>query len=168
MPGWILAYIRIVDRLNTIIGRIVMYSLFLMVGILLWSSISKTFFVPSLWTLESAQFALTAYYILGGAYAMQHGGHVRMDLFYAEWSDRTKAVIDAFTVLFLIFFLVVMLLGGINSAAYSLEYGERSATAWRPLMWPIKLIMCIGISLMLLQAVAEGLKDIARVRKVAI
>ena len=168
MPGWILAYIRIVDRLNTIIGRIVMYSLFLMVGILLWSSISKTFFVPSLWTLESAQFALTAYYILGGAYAMQHGGHVRMDLFYAEWSDRTKAVIDAFTVLFLIFFLVVMLLGGINSTAYSLEYGERSATAWRPLMWPIKLIMCIGISLMLLQAVAEGLKDIARVRKVAI
>lgn len=168
MPGWVLAYIRIVDRLNTIIGRIVMYSLFLMVGILLWSSISKTFFVPSLWTLESAQFALTAYYILGGAYAMQHAGHVRMDLFYAEWSDRTKAFVDAFTVLFLIFFLVVMLLGGINSTAYSIEYGERSPTAWRPVMWPIKVIMCVGISLMLLQAVAEGLKDIARIRKVAI
>ncbi|GAB5376139.1 MAG: TRAP transporter small permease subunit [Acuticoccus sp.] len=130
----------------------------------MWSSASKTFFTPSLWTLESAQFALAAYYMLGGAYAMQQGGHVRMDLFYCEWSPRTKALIDSVTVLFLIFFLTVLLLGGINSTAYSLQYSERSATAWRPLMWPIKTIMCTGIVLMLLQALAELLKDVARIR----
>ena len=59
-------YIRTVDPLNRIIGRIVMWGLFGMMGILLWSSISKTFFLPSLWTLEMAQFAMVAYYILGG------------------------------------------------------------------------------------------------------
>ena len=164
MPALLVRYVRIVDRLNLWIGRVVMYSLFVMVGILLWSSASKTFFTPSLWTLESAQFALAAYYMLGGAYAMQQGGHVRMDLFYSDWSPRTKALIDSVTVLFLIFFLVVLLLGGINSTAYSLQYSERSATAWRPLMWPIKTIMCTGIVLMLLQALAELLKDVARVR----
>lgn len=168
MPAFLLTYVRIVDRLNTWIGRIVMYSLFVMVAILLWSSASKTFFNPSLWTLESAQFALAAYYMLGGAYAMQHGGHVRMDLFYAEWSPRTKAMIDCVTVLFLVFFLVVLLIGGINSTAYSFEYGERSPTAWRPFLWPIKTIMCTGIVLMLLQAVSELLKDVARVRGVEV
>lgn len=164
MPLVLRRYVHVVDRMNTVIGRIVMYSLFVMVGILLWSSVSKTFFTPTLWTLETAQFSLAAYYMLGGAYAMQHGGHVRMDLFYSEWSPRTKAAVDCFTVLFLIFFLVVLLLGGINSTAYSLTYNERSATAWRPLMWPIKIIMCTGIVLMLLQSIAELIKDVARIR----
>jgi len=43
---------------------IVMYGIFVLMAILLWSSVSKTFFVPSLWTLEMAQFAMVAYYML--------------------------------------------------------------------------------------------------------
>lgn len=168
MPRLIVGYVKVVDRLNLVIGRIVMYSIFVLVGILLWSSISKTFFLPSLWTLESAQFAMTFYYILGGAYAIQQGGHVRMDLFYGSWSPRTKAWIDAITVLFLIFFLVVLIVGGINSTAYSLQYSERAPSAWRPLMWPVKAVMCVGVVLMLLQAIAEFFKDIARIREVEI
>ena len=91
-----------------------------------------------------------------------------MDLLYGNWSPRKKAWFDAVTVLFLIFYLGVLLYGGISSTGYSLEYGERSATAWRPYMWPIKVIMCIGIFLMLLQAIAEFFKDIARIRGIDI
>ena len=79
-------YIRIVDSSNYHIGRIVMYGIFILMAVLLWSSISKTFFVPSLWTLEMAQFIMVAYYILGGPYSIQLGSIVRMDLLYAEWS----------------------------------------------------------------------------------
>ena len=51
--------------------------------------------------------------------------------------------------------------GGIESTMYSFKYGgERSPTAWRPYMWPVKVTMCIGITLMLLQAVSELFKDI--------
>jgi TRAP-type mannitol/chloroaromatic compound transport system permease small subunit len=141
-----------------------MYLIFVMVGILLWSSVSKTFFTPALWTLESAQFTLVAYYILGGAYSIQLGSNVRMDLFYGDWSDRRKAWFDAITVFFLIFYLGVMLYGGVESTSYAVEFGERSSTVWRPYMWPIKVIMCLGLVLMLLQAVSEFLKDIARLR----
>ncbi len=81
MPGFILAYVKYVDAFNRRIGRIMMYGIFVMVGILMWSSISKTFFMPSLWTLESAQFMMVAYYIVGGAYAIQLKANVRMDLF---------------------------------------------------------------------------------------
>ncbi len=168
MPGAIRTYVRLVDAVNRVVGRAMMYGIFVMMAILLWSSISKTFFLPSLWTLEMAQFAMVAYYILGGPYSIQLGSNVRMDLLYGDWTPTRKAWFDAVTVLFLIFFLGVLLYGGFSSTAYSLEYGERSATAWRPYMWPIKIIMCIGIFLMLLQAIAEFFKDVARIRGVEI
>ena len=161
-------YVLIVDAINYRLGRIMMYGIFVMIGILLWSSISKTFFLPSLWTLEMAQFAMVAYYVLGGPYSIQLGSNVRMDLFYGDWSPKTKAWFDSFTVLFLIFFLVVLLMGGIESTEYSLQYGERSPTAWRPYLWPIKIAMCIGFLLMILQSVSELIKDIFRIRGEAI
>ena len=133
-------------------------------GVLLWSSISKTFFLPSLWTLEIAQFAMVAYYILGGPFSLQIGANVRMDLFYGGWTDRKKAWFDAFSILLLIFYLGVLLYGAIDSTTYSLQYNERSPTAWRPLLWPIKIIMCVGIFLMLLQAISEFFKDIAKLK----
>ena len=141
-----------------------MYGLFVFFGVLLWSSISKTFFLPSLWTLEIAQFAMVAYYILGGPFSLQIRANVRMDLFYGGWTDRKKAWFDAFSILLLIFYLGVLLYGAIDSTTYSLQYNERSPTAWRPLLWPIKIIMCVGIFLMLLQAISEFFKDIAKLK----
>ena len=159
------AFIRRVDGMNRWIGRLVMYGIFVMMGILLWSSLSKTFLLPSLWTLEMAQFAMVAYYILGGPYSIQLGSNVRMDLLYGEWSTRRKAQVDAITVLFLMFYLGVLLWGGIDSTIYSFKYGgERSPTAWRPYLWPIKVIMCTGLALMLLQMLSELAKDILRLR----
>lgn len=163
--SFIRGYIRIVDAINYRLGRIVMYGIFVMMAILLWSSFSKTFLLPSLWTLEMAQFAMVAYFILGGPYSLQMGSNVRMDLFYGEWSDRRKAWTDCFTVFFLLVYLIVLLWGGIDSTLYSFKYGgERSPTAWRPYLWPIKVAMCIGIFLMLLQAISELFKDILRLR----
>jgi TRAP-type mannitol/chloroaromatic compound transport system permease small subunit len=158
-------YVRLVDGMNRWLGRVVMFMIFAMMGILLWSSISKTFFLPALWTLEMAQFAMVAYYMLGGPYSIQLGSNVRMDLLYGGWSRRRKALTDAITVFFLIFYLAILLWGGIDSTIYSFQYGgERSPTAWRPYLWPIKVTMCVGIFLMLLQALSELCKDILRIR----
>ena len=179
----LLRFSGVVDGLNRWIGLIVMYGIFVLMAILLWSSVSKTFFVPSLWTLEMAQFAMVAYYMLGGPYSILVGSNVRMDLFYGNWSLRRKATVDVITVFFLIFYLVVLLRGALSSTAYSLGYWgdeplnffiglvsgaedvgrmETSATAWRPVIWPIKSIMIVGLVLMLLQAVSELIKDLAR------
>jgi TRAP-type mannitol/chloroaromatic compound transport system permease small subunit len=169
--GLMKGYIRVVDGLNRRIGRIVMYGIFVMMGILLWSTFSKVgsdlgFNInPSLWTLEMAQFAMVAYYILGGPYSIQLGSNVRMDLIYGELSNHRKAWVDSISVLFLIFYLGILLWGGLESTQYSFKYGgERSPTAWRPYLWPIKVIMVTGIFLMLLQALSELFKDILRIR----
>ena len=179
----LLKFARSIDSVNTAIGLVVMYGVYALMGILLWSSISKTFFLPSQWTLEMAQFAMVAYYMLGGPYSILMGANVRMDLFYGTWSLRRKATVDTVTVLFLIFYLGVLLYGALGSTSYSLGYWgtdpiayfarllsgteeigrlERSSTAWRPYIWPIKAIMILGLLLMLLQALAELIKDIAR------
>jgi TRAP-type mannitol/chloroaromatic compound transport system permease small subunit len=157
-------YVKYVDALNRYIGRATMYTIFLLMGILLYSSISKTFFLPSLWTLETSQFVMVGYYMLGGAYTLQLRSHVRMDLLYGSWSDTTKCWVDIFTVFFLIFYLCTLLYGGISSTSYAIEYGERSYSSWRPYVAPIKIIMCFGIVLMLLQSISEFFKDVAKLR----
>ena len=158
-------FIKYVDAFNYRIGRFAMYGIFLMMGILLWSSISKTFFNPSLWTLEMAQFCMVAYYMLGGPYSIQMGSNVRMDLLYGEWDNHRKAQVDAITIIFLMIYLIFMIWGGWESFMYSLSYGgERSSSIWRPYIWPIKLIMLFGLSLMLLQSISEFFKDILRIK----
>jgi|TARA_R110002049_G_scaffold117332_2_gene270440 TRAP-type mannitol/chloroaromatic compound transport system permease small subunit len=182
-------FIKTVDAVNRRVGRIMMYGIFALMAVLLWSSISKTFFLPSLWTLEMAQFIMVGYYILGGPYSIQLGSNVRMDLLYGDWSLRKKAWFDLITVLFLIFYLGVLIYGAISSTAYSLGYWgtepfsffsglisgseeigrmERSSSAWRPYMWPIKLVMIVGLFLMLLQCVSELMKDVLRLKGEAI
>ena len=162
-------YILVVDTVNRRVGRTIMYGMFAIMAILLWSSLSKTFFNPSLWTLEMAQFAMVGYYILGGPYAIQTDANVRMDLFYGSWSARRKAWFDVFTVFFLLFYLAVLLWGGIDSTIYSFQYGgERSPSAWRPYLWPVKVVMVTGIVLMIFQAVSEFFKDVLRLRGEAV
>jgi len=185
MPRAVILFVRAVDRLNYGIGRFAMYLLFVLMGILLWSSMTKVAGAPALWTLEMAQFVMVGYYILGGPYSMQQGAHVRMDLLYADWSPVKKAWWDAFTVLALLFYLCVMLWGAWDSTVYSLGlkyapldvawlpfdipwartgFMERAPTAWRPYIWPVKITMCIGFVLMILQALSCLFRDIATIR----
>ena len=164
MPKPIRAYVRTVDAISNVVGHFAMYLVFAMIAILFYSTISKNFFEPSLWTLEMAQFTMVAYYLLGGGHSMQTNSHVRMDLLYDRWSNKTKAVVDAVTILFMVFYLCLLLYGGISSTQYALKYGEESYSAWAPKMAPIKIIMCIGIILMLLQVVATFFKNVASAR----
>jgi TRAP-type mannitol/chloroaromatic compound transport system permease small subunit len=122
----------------------------------------KTFFLPSLWTLEMAQFLMVAYYMLGGGYSMQLDSHVRMDLLYGRWAPKTKGFSDSITSFGLVFYLIILLYGGLSSTQYALLYGEKSYSSWAPYMAPIKVVMSFGIVLMVLQTIATFFRDLAR------
>jgi TRAP-type mannitol/chloroaromatic compound transport system permease small subunit len=164
MPGFLIAYVRVVEAFNRRVGRIAMYLLFALMGVMLFGALSRAVWMPQIWTDEMGQFLLVGYFMLGGAYAMQLGSAVRMDVFYAGWSDRTRAGVDAVTIFVLIFYLGVLLWGGIESTQYALEYAERRRGLWRPYMAPIKIIMVVGIVMMILQCTAFLIRDIARLR----
>ena len=169
MPGAIVTYVRVVEAVSWFFGRIAVYMIFAMIAVLLWSSISKLpGLTPSLWTLEMAQFLMVAYFLLGGGYSMQMESHVRMDLLYGRWSPRRKGFTDTITSFCLIFYLVLLLYGGLSSSEYAIFYGETSYSSWSPYMWPVKVVMTFGIFLMLLQAVATFFRDLAAARGMTI
>src|SRR5690606_22363576 len=164
MPRAIRIYVRSVDALTRFIGRCTTYLIFAIIGVLFYSIFSKSFADPAIWTLEMAQFLMVAYFLLGGAYALQQGDHVRMDLFYGRWSPRKRAIVDLCTVGFLLVYLGFLLYGGISWTLYAYEYRATSYSAWSPRLAPIRVFMCIGVLRMLLQVLATFFKDLATAR----
>jgi TRAP-type mannitol/chloroaromatic compound transport system permease small subunit len=164
VPEAVKTYVRVIDSWSYYMGLFSMYLVFAMIGILAYASIMKVFFLPSLWTVEMAQFVMVAYFTLGGAYTLKEGDHVRMDLLYSGFTMRGKVRTDLFTSIVLIGFLVIMQIGGVSSLIYAIGYGEKSFSSWAPMMWPIKLVLNIGIFLTLLQAVSIFFKDWAALK----
>ncbi len=164
MPSIIKYYVNSIDYISLKTGRATMYLVFVMMFILILSFVTRNIInIPLIWIIEMAQFVMTGYYLLGGGYSMLTDDHVRMDLIYSKLKDKTKALLDSLTSVFLIFYLVVLLIGSISSLTYTLETNQRLFTAWAPYVWPIKSIMTFGILLMLLQSIAIFFKDIAKV-----
>ena len=164
MPTIIKYYVNTIDYISLKTGRATMYLVFVMMFILILSFVTRNIInIPLIWIIEMAQFVMTGYYLLGGGYSMLTDDHVRMDLIYSKLKDKTKALLDSLTSVFLVFYLVVLLIGSISSLTYTIETNQRLFTAWAPYVWPIKSIMSFGILLMLLQSIAIFFKDIAKV-----
>ena len=164
MPSIIKYYVNTIDYISLKTGRATMYLVFVMMFILILSFVTRNIInIPLIWIIEMAQFVMTGYYLLGGGYSMLTDDHVRMDLIYSKLKDKTKALLDSLTSVFLVFYLVVLLIGSISSLTYTIETNQRLFTAWAPYVWPIKSIMTFGILLMLLQSISIFFKDIAKV-----
>ena len=164
MPKLIKYYINTIDYISLKTGRATMYLVFVMMFILILSFVTRNIInIPLIWIIEMAQFVMTGYYLLGGGYSMLTDDHVRMDLIYSKLKDKTKALLDSLTSVFLVFYLVILFYGSISSLTYTIETNQRLFTAWAPYVWPIKSIMTFGILLMLLQSIAIFFKDLAKV-----
>ena len=77
MPQFIVKYVEVVDYVSTKCGRLAMYLIFVMIGVLLLDAVTRNIInFPLSWCIEMAQFTITAYYIVGGHYSMQMHSHV--------------------------------------------------------------------------------------------
>jgi TRAP-type mannitol/chloroaromatic compound transport system permease small subunit len=101
-------------------------------------------------------------HMLGAAYALRIGAHIRTDFFWERWSWRTRGIIDS--VAYVVFFfpgIVLFLWVGWNEAWYAYGIGETSEqTPWRPLLWPLKATIPIAAALLLVQGVSEVVKSL--------
>jgi TRAP-type mannitol/chloroaromatic compound transport system permease small subunit len=165
MPQVIRTYVRLVDRMSDYVGYLAASLIFLMGATLIFDAITRNVLnIPVHWAIEFTQFTLAAYYFMGGPITLKNNDHVRMDLWYANMSDRAKARLDLFTVGCLIFYLAIMLWGSISSLQYAIETGERRFSIWNPSVIPIKSLLSICLVLMLLQSFALVFKHIATLR----
>jgi TRAP-type mannitol/chloroaromatic compound transport system permease small subunit len=162
MPAPVRAYVRWVDAVSGGIGLASMQTVFLMIGVLLLDAVTRNVVrMPQHWPIEFAQFTLAAYYFGGGAYSLREGAHVRMDILYARFGVRGRAMMDMITSACMIFYLVILLWGAVSSLEYSIEIDQRLFSMWNPSVIPIKVFMAAAIVLMILQAVSLVFKDFA-------
>ena len=169
MPGVIRQYVKFIDRISDYVGYLAATLIFFMGAVLMFDAFTRNVInMPVHWAIELTQFTLAAYYFIGGAITLKNNDHVRMDLFYANLTERGKARLDLLTVGCLIFYLSIMLLGAISSLQYAIETGERRFSIWNPSVIPIKTLMVACLVLMLMQAVSLVFKHIATLRGEAI
>lgn len=165
MPHLIRAYVRIVDKVSDYVGYLAASLIFFMGATLLLDAVTRNVLnMPVHWAIELTQFTLAAYYFMGGPITLKNNEHVRMDLWYANLSDRGKAKLDLVTVWCMIFYLSVMLIGSISSLQYAISTNEKRFSMWNPSVIPIKALLTVCLVLMLLQAFALVFKHIATLR----
>ena len=165
MPQLIRSYVRIVDRVSDYVGYLAASLIFFMGATLLLDAVTRNVLnIPVHWAIELTQFTLAAYYFMGGPITMKNDEHVRMDLWYANLSERGKAKLDLVTVFCMIFYLGVMLVGSISSLQYAIATNEKRFSMWNPSVIPIKALLTACLVLMLLQAFALVFKHIATLR----
>jgi TRAP-type mannitol/chloroaromatic compound transport system permease small subunit len=105
------------------------------------------------------QFLFAAMVLLGGAYTLSLGRHVRMDLVYAKLPLKRKAILDLITFIFFCIFMGLMLWKGLDATWKSIALGERSDSVWGPVQWPGKMLIFVGAFLVCLQGLAKFIRD---------
>jgi TRAP-type mannitol/chloroaromatic compound transport system permease small subunit len=117
---------------------------------------------PTSWTAEVENYLQIAMVMLGGGYALHHGGHVRVDVIYRNFGERGKSWVDVFTALCVIASMFPIIYYGAELSWEAFETGQTSVTAAEIILWPSMVTVPVGASLVVLQALATGLSALVR------
>lgn len=120
------------------------------------------FDAPTIWAYDVTYMLYGSMFMLGAAYCLLRGGHVRTDFLYNRWTPRTQGAVDS--ALYIIFFFPAFILffdAGYDYAVRSWAQQERGFySPWAPPIYPFKTAIPVGIALLLLQGVSELLKSL--------
>ncbi len=156
------------DKVGVWSGKLFAWLIIPMVCALVYEVVVRYFFqAPTMWAYDVTFMLYGAHFMLGAAFTLQKGAHIRTDFFYRLWSERTQAVVDLSIYLICYFpgvgfFLYV-------SAGYALkswEQSERIVTSpWLPIVYPFKTVIPLTAALLLVQGVSEVLKCIEAIKR---
>lgn len=160
-PAAFLKTIRVIDAFTDWWGKIVCWLILPMVLGLTYEVIARYGFnAPTIWAFDMTYMLYGSLFMLGAAYALHKGGHIRTDMLYEKYSDRKKGWVDA--IAYLLFFfpgLLLVFFSSIDEAWHAWLIMERSEqTAWRPILAPFKTVVPLTALLLLIQGVSELLK----------
>ena len=159
----LIAAVRAIDRFTDTTGTWVAWLNMPLVLVVAYEVVARYFFdAPTIWSFDLTYMLYAAIFMLGAAYALHKGAHIRTDFFFERWSVRTKGIIDS--IAYLVFFfpsLIVFLIVSWNEGWYAFQIGETSEqTPWRPILWPFKMVIPLTCLLLLIQGVSETVKSL--------
>lgn len=150
--------LRILDRVSGTSGAVAAWLVIPLIAASCYEVFSRYVLnQPTLWAFEVGYMVMGTHFLIGLAYTLRENEHVRVDLFYARASRRTQALIDAFTYLALLLPLTGWLsFGFFEKVLKAYASHERSGmSAFNPVIWPFRLVMCAAFVLLALQALAQ-------------
>ena len=175
MDPWMAKTIEFIDRNMLVTGKIVCWITVPLIFAMVYEVIGRHFFNrPTLWSFDISRMLAGALFMLGAAYTLSKGIHIRADFLYRNWKVKNQAKVDLFLYLlfffpgFLVFFWVsfdyayTSICGRsdlMESLGGKVRIQRAMDTTWMPIMWPLKSCMPIGAFLLLVQGVSEVLKS---------
>jgi TRAP-type mannitol/chloroaromatic compound transport system permease small subunit len=153
-----------VDRITSSLGRAVAWLALVVVLLQFALVVARYLFgLGSVWLTETVIYAHTTMFMVAAAWTLQLGGHVRVDIFYADASARTKALIDLVGALVLLLpFMIVLIWLSVPYAARSWSILERSQEAsGLPLVFLLKTLIPVFALFMALQGIAQAIRAAA-------
>jgi TRAP-type mannitol/chloroaromatic compound transport system permease small subunit len=158
----LLATIRAIDRFTDRTGTLVSWLSIVLVAVVGYEVAARyAFNAPTVWAFDLTFMSYGALFMLGAAYALLKGAHIRTDFFWDTFSARTRGIIDSIS--YIVFFfpsLTLLLILSWHETAYSISINELSEqTPWRPILWPFKAVVPITCVLLMIQGVSELLKS---------
>lgn len=150
-----------IDRLNTAIGRGAAWAALFMVLVQFAVVVLRYVFGQgSIWLTEAIVYGQGALIMLAAAWTLREGGHVRVDVIYADASPRTKAWIDLAGAMLLLFpFMLVLAWFAVPYVGRSWAILERSReTSGIPAVFLLKTLIPLFALLMALQGVSQAIR----------
>ena len=159
--------VNVIDKFTDTTGTWVAWLNVPLVLAVAWEVASRyAFDAPTIWSFDVTYMLYGTIFMLGAAYALHKGAHIRTDFFFEKWSIRTRGTIDA--VAYLVFFFPSILVFGWvgwTEGYYAFTIGETSEqTPWRPILWPFKMVVPLACLLLLIQGVSETIKSLYAAR----
>lgn len=155
------------ERVVDLLGRVGAWCVFALVLVMATNVLLRyAFSIGSVWSQELEWHLLVPICMLGMSFALLHGGHVRVDIFYAGFPARAQALIDALAAgIFALFALIVVWLS-LRYVGQSFAQDEGSANPGGiPHRYILKAFLPLGFALLALQSIAETMRHVARLRR---
>lgn len=159
----LLRFVKKIDRFTDFTGGLIAWISVPLMLIVVYEVLARYFFnAPTVWAYDMVYMLYGTLFMLGSAYALHKGAHIRTDFFWERWSIRTKGIIDAIAYVLLFFpsLIVLFIISG-QESLYAVSIGETSEqTAWRPYLWPLKMVVPLTCLLLLIQGISETIKSL--------
>ncbi|MCU7865986.1 MAG: TRAP transporter small permease subunit [Candidatus Thiodiazotropha sp. (ex Lucinoma annulata)] len=162
-----LGYIRFADRLSAWFGKAFAWLIMVMaIGVGYEVVVRYGFNAPTSWAFDLSYITYGTLFMMGGAYTLSRGGHVRGDFIYRLWKPRTQGRVEL--VLYFLFFfpgVIALIISGWKYAERSWRYLEVSVNspAGIPIFQFKTVIVAAGI-LLFIQGIAQVFRCIICIR----
>jgi TRAP-type mannitol/chloroaromatic compound transport system permease small subunit len=159
----VLKLLNILDRISGTSGALVAWLVIPLIAASCYEVVSRYVFgAPTLWAFEVGYMIMGTHFLIGMAYTLREEAHVRVDFFYGSLAPRRQAIVDIFGYVVLVLPAALWLTLGLwRKVGLAYESHERSGmSAFNPVIWPFRLVLCTAFALLALQALAKLIRAV--------